>query len=130
MFSGVLKTAIASPLSLFPFRSHAHPTLRISRQVAASAHSAFSASKRAPLARALEHYDYAGAIREARVALELASKAVLDKLDIDYFIESKGRRRFLHDVSDKIPEAFEKLKPYLKEDWEVDQARVSLARKQ
>lgn len=76
----------------------------------------------------LKRYDYAGAIREAQVALELASKALLDKLSIDYYsIKREGRKRFVHDVSDKIPEAFEKLKPYLKEDLEVDQAQVSLA---
>ena len=67
----------------------------------------------------LKEFDYAGAMFEAQRCIELSVKAFLDKLDINY--------RKIHDVSDKIPESFEKLKPYL-EDYEVNSARIELAR--
>ena len=53
-----------------------------------------------------EHYDYVGALLEAQKCIEYSVKALLDKLEIDYKIEG----RFVHDVSDRIPEAFEEVK--------------------
>ena len=70
----------------------------------------------------LDEADYAGAMSEAQRCIELSVKALLDKLNINYM---KGKR-VSHDVSDNIPEAFEKLKPYL-EDYEVDIKRKELA---
>lgn len=76
----------------------------------------------------LKRNDYAGAIREAQAAIELASKSLLDKLNVDYSQQRKGKKKFYpHDVSDKISEAFEKLRPHLEGDWEIKQTRVSLA---
>jgi len=72
----------------------------------------------------LKKMDYAGAIREGGACIELSVKALLDTLSIEY-IPKQGR--IPHDVSDKVPEAFEKLKPFL-EDWQVEDARKKLAR--
>ena len=72
----------------------------------------------------LKKLDCAGAIREAGACIELSVKALLDILNIEYATK-KGR--IPHDVSDKIPEAFDKLRPYL-EEWEVKNARLKLAR--
>lgn len=49
---------------------------------------------------------YAGAIREAGKCVELSLKALLDILNVDYTVDRRGKRIFLHDVSSKIPEAF------------------------
>lgn len=69
----------------------------------------------------LKEYDYAGGINmyEAQRCIELSVKALPDKLKISYKTK-KGR--IPHDVSHKMPEAFEKLKPYLR-DYEVDSTR-------
>jgi len=75
----------------------------------------------------LKSWDYAGAIREAGKCVELSLKALLDMLSIDYTIERHGKRTILHDVSKKIPKAFEKLQPYL-EDYEITSTRLELAR--
>jgi len=68
--------------------------------------------------------DYVGAIREAGACIELSVKALLDMLQINY---TTKQGRIPHDVSNKVPEAYEKLKPYL-EEWEVKNARLTLAR--
>ncbi len=49
----------------------------------------------------LEHLDNAGCIRESQAAVELAVKALLELLDIEYPPE--------HDMSDEIPKAIQKL---------------------
>lgn len=72
----------------------------------------------------LKESDCAGAMYEAQRCIELSVKALLDKLNINY---KTKEGRIPHDVSDKVSETFEKLKPYL-EDYEVDSARVGLAR--
>jgi len=72
----------------------------------------------------LKEFDYAGAIDEAQRCIELSVKAILDKLNINYRTKEG---RIPHDVSDKIPDIFERIKPYLK-DYEVNSARVELAR--
>jgi len=68
--------------------------------------------------------DYAGAIREAGACIELSVKALLDTLGIEY---TTKQGRIPHDVSDKVPRAFEKLKPFL-EDWQVENVKKELAR--
>ena len=72
----------------------------------------------------LKKLDCAGALREAGACIELSVKALLDMLSIDYIAKSG---RIPHDVSNKVPEAFDKLRPYL-EEWEVKNARLKLAR--
>jgi hypothetical protein len=61
------------------------------------------------------------------MCLELTIKALLDKLGISY---KTKEGRIPHDVSDKIPEAFEKLKQNIKDlkEYEVKSIRVELAR--
>jgi len=60
----------------------------------------------------LDKEDYAGAIREAQQCVELSVKALLDTLNIDYIVLGHGKKKAIpHDVSGKIPEAFEKVKP-------------------
>ena len=71
----------------------------------------------------LERYDYAGALREAQRCIELSVKAFLDVLGVNYRL----RDRIPHDVSDRIPEAFEKVRHYL-EDYEVNTVRGDLAK--
>jgi hypothetical protein len=61
---------------------------------------------------------------EAQRCIELSVKALLDKLDVEY---KTKEGRILHDVSDKIPVAFGKIRLYLK-DYEVASTRVYLAR--
>jgi len=72
----------------------------------------------------LKEFDYAGAMFETQRCIELSVKALLDKLNINY--ETK-EGRIPHDVSDKTPVTFEKLRPYLK-DYEVNPTRAELAR--
>lgn len=72
----------------------------------------------------LKKMDYAGAIREAGACIELSVKALLDTLGIVY---TTKQGRIPHDVSDKVPEAFEKLKPFL-EDWQIESVKKELAR--
>ena len=59
--------------------------------------------------------DYAGAIAQAQEGVELTVKALLDSLRIEYVIQRRERKEFLHDVSSKIPELFLKLEPKLEE---------------
>ena len=49
----------------------------------------------------LEHQDNAGCIRESQASVELAVKALLELLDIEYPLD--------HDTSDQIPKAIAKL---------------------
>lgn len=67
----------------------------------------------------LEDGNYSGAMYDSQRCIELSVKALLDKLNIDY--------KPTHNVTDKIPETFEPLKPHLK-DYEVNSTRVDLAR--
>ena len=75
----------------------------------------------------LRDIDYAGAIHRTQMCAELTAKALLEHLKIDYSIKKSDRKKYLHDVSDKIPEVFEKLKPNL-ETYEVETMRETLAR--
>jgi len=60
----------------------------------------------------LDKGHYAGAIREAQQCVELSVKALLDTLNIIYIVVGHGKKKAIpHDVSEKIPEAFEKIKP-------------------
>lgn len=72
----------------------------------------------------LREFDYAGAMLEAQRCIEISVKSLLDKLNIEYKMKDG---RIPHDVSDKIPKAFEKIKPLLK-DWEINNVRIELAR--
>jgi hypothetical protein len=72
----------------------------------------------------LKEHNYARAMYEAQRCIELSVKALLDKLRIEYKMKEG---KIPHDVSDKIPVAFEKIKSYL-ENYEVDWYRVKLAR--
>lgn len=71
----------------------------------------------------LKDFDYAGALRESQGCLELSVKTLLGEVGISYTTE-KGK--IPHDVSDKIPQAFEKLEPYL----DLDEYNVSYFRKE
>ncbi len=73
----------------------------------------------------LKDWDYAGALLESQRCLELSVKTLLGKVGISY-IPEKGKK-IPHDVSDKIPQAFEKLSPYLDE-YNVSYFRKELAR--
>jgi HEPN domain-containing protein len=53
----------------------------------------------------LEHNDNAGCIRESQAAVELAVKALLELLDIEYPLD--------HDMSGQIPKAIKKLEQAL-----------------
>jgi hypothetical protein len=75
----------------------------------------------------LKESDYPGAMLEAQMCMELSIKALLDKLGVSY----KTREgKIPHDVSDKIPEAFEKLKQYMQglKEYEIKSIKVELAR--
>jgi hypothetical protein len=72
----------------------------------------------------LKEHNYARAMYEAQRCIELSVKALLDKLRIEYKMKEG---KIPHDVSDKIPGAFENIKPYLK-DYEANLIRVKLAR--
>jgi len=72
----------------------------------------------------LKSWDYAGALLEAERCLELSVKILLEKLGISYKSE---KRKIPHDVSDKMPAAFEKLRPSL-DPHILDYYRAELAR--
>lgn len=61
----------------------------------------------------MESGDYAGAITEAQMCMELSLKAFLDALEVDYTRDDRGKKRFLHDVSSKVYQGFEELKSCL-----------------
>lgn len=71
----------------------------------------------------LESGDCAGALREAQRCIELAVKALLEELGVDY----KKGGKIPHDVSDRIAEAYDRIKSAL-DRYEADRARVRLAR--
>jgi HEPN domain-containing protein len=74
----------------------------------------------------LEKGHYPGALLSLQQCLELSSKALLDKLEISYI--QKGKR-IPHDVSDKFPEAFQKIKEILTlSNYEEEKYRKDLAR--
>jgi len=72
----------------------------------------------------IKKLDYAGAIRETGACIELTVKALLGTLEIEY-VPKQGK--IPHDVSDKVPEAYQKLKPFL-ENWQAEDAKKKLAR--
>jgi HEPN domain-containing protein len=72
----------------------------------------------------LKEHNYARAMYEAQRCIELSVKALLDKLDVEY---KTKEGKIPHDVSDKIPAVFEKIKSYL-ENYDVEWYRVELAR--
>jgi len=75
--------------------------------------------------KAFKRYEYAVSLVNANMALELALKALLDRLGISY--KRKDGKGYLHDVSELIPEAYRRLEPKL-EDYDKDNIRKELAR--
>ena len=76
----------------------------------------------------LKALDYAGAIAQAQEGLELTAKALLDSLEVDYMMRREGgKKEFLHDVSSRLPDAFNKLGPKLQE-YDRETTRLHLAR--
>jgi len=72
--------------------------------------------------------DYAGAIREAQQCVELSVKALLDTLNIIYIVVGHGKKKAIpHDVSEKIPEAFEKVEHLLGEQLDVQRTYFAQA---
>ena len=72
----------------------------------------------------LKTWDYAGALLEAERCLELSAKTLLQSVGVSYAGE---RGKIPHDVSSKIPETFEKMRPLL-DPRTVDYYRIELAR--
>lgn len=66
-----------------------------------------------------ERLDWAGTIHEAQACVELSLKALLDMMGTGY--------KPVHDVGDKIPEAFERLKHLFNDSYEVPRLRRELA---
>jgi hypothetical protein len=74
----------------------------------------------------LEKKHYPGALLSLQQCLELSIKALLDTLDISYI--EKGRS-IPHDVSNKLPVAFQKIKEILTcSEYEEEKYRKDLAR--
>lgn len=68
----------------------------------------------------LSRFNYAGAIREAQICVELSIKALLENYDIEY--------KKTHDIGDGVFKGvFEKAFPHLK-DYEIQQFQECLAK--
>jgi len=66
----------------------------------------------------LQAGSYAVAVQNTQEAIELALKALLDRLGVNYIEREEGRKKYRHDVSDYLPRALPKLRSVPNVDFE------------